>query len=110
MKSNLLRELITIYPHWLNRYPTTVDHREVPLKEEFMINVVKQDAGLREIPECEDEMKILVKIVKESDWTPVNIKSSRTIITKETGFPVWRIFYFWMELGLYLIRNPGKRS
>ena len=93
---------------WLSRSATTVDHREVPLKEEFVINVVKQDAGLREIPEYEDEMKILVKIVKESDWTPANIKKFKDYYHKRDRISCLEDFLF-LD-GVRFIPNKKSRK
>ena len=52
---------------WLSRSATKVDHCEIPLKEEYVINMVRKHEDLREIPGYEEDLKLLVKIIKETD-------------------------------------------
>ncbi len=75
-----------------------------------MINMVKKHEDLREIPEYEEDLKILTEIIKETNWSSGKIEKLHKYYLKRDRLSVLKILFSWVELGSYLTRNPGRRS
>ena len=67
--------------YWLSRSENTIDHEDIPLKEEYVINSVRQRVG-GSPHEYGPELRELVDAVKRNEWTEAEQKRWREFYVK----------------------------
>ena len=66
---------------WLSRSENTIDHEDIPLKEEYVLNSVLQRVG-GSPHEYGPELRELVEAVKRNEWTETEQKRWREFYVK----------------------------